>query len=277
MNDEQQQIEDNAEEIMLLKDIASLAEYSQWDKYELWIKVFDDALDGWFEDWDLIIISGASWFWKTSYSQQLAINFAEKWLPVLFLSYEVMVHHLWKKFKTMNINDELPLFSIKRHTTGNVGWIEQKVKEAKEANMIKFVVIDHLWFLIPKQRTENIGSNQAAFVSQIVRELKTLAKNERIVIILPVHVRKTDDPGMNDLKDSSAISQESDAVFILNREKNPLEGVGDYYTDHTLIKMVKNRKTWMNAQGWFQMINGRFVHDNQYVPMPKPQRSIMTF
>jgi hypothetical protein len=48
---------------------------------------------------------------------------------------------------------------------------------------------------------------------------------------------------MNDLKDSSAISQESDAVFILNREKNPLEGVGDYYTDHTLIKMVKNRKT----------------------------------
>ncbi|MDX9798703.1 MAG: hypothetical protein RBT05_07590 [Bacteroidales bacterium] len=55
-----------------------------------------------------------------------------------------MVHHLWKKFKTMNINDELPLFSIKRHTTGNVGWIEQKIKEAKEANMIKFVVIDHL-------------------------------------------------------------------------------------------------------------------------------------
>lgn len=214
---------------------------------------------------------------NTTLAQMLAINSAEQWFPVLFLSYEVMVHHLWNKFKMMNMNEELPIFSIKKHTTGNVEWIEKKIKEAKEKALVKVVVIDHLWFLIPRQRTESIASNQAAFVWQIVRELKTLAKDERVIIILPVHVRKTDDPGMNDLKDSSAISQESDVIIIVNREKNPLEGVGDYYTDHTIIKMVKNRKTWVNAQGWFQLIGWRFVHDSFYVPMPKPQRSIRAF
>lgn len=277
MNNEETLEQQNDDEIMLVRDIAALDEYKEWDKYPMWFPVFDEALGWWMEDWDLVIISGLSWQGKTTLAQMLAINSAEQGFPVLFLSYEVMVHHLWNKFKMMNINEELPIFSIKKHTTGNVEWIEKKIKEAKEQALVKVVVIDHLWFLIPKQRTESIASNQAAFVWQIVRELKTLAKDERVIIILPVHVRKTDDPGMNDLKDSSAISQESDVIIIVNREKNPLEGVGDYYTDHTIIKMVKNRKTWINAQGWFQLIWWKFVHDSFYVPMPKPQRSIRAF
>jgi len=55
-----------------------------------------------------------------------------------------MVHHLWNKFKMMNMNEELPIFSIKKHTTGNVEWIEKKIKEAKEKALVKVVVIDHL-------------------------------------------------------------------------------------------------------------------------------------
>jgi|GEM_PF-4168307 len=38
----------------------------------------------------------------------------------------------------------------------------------------------------------------------MVRELKQIAVRERIIIILPVHMRKTiDEPSVNDLKDSS--------------------------------------------------------------------------
>jgi replicative DNA helicase len=82
----------------------------------------------------------------------------------------------------------------------------------------------------------------------VVRELKTLAKDEKIIIILPVHVRKTDDPGMNDLKDSSAISQESDMVIMLNRERDSREDSTEYYTDHVKIYSVKNRSTGQNFQ-----------------------------
>lgn len=43
---------------------------------------------------------------------------------------------------------------------------------------------------------------------------------ENIIIVMPVHLRKTDDPTINDLGNSSGIGQESDAVIILHRERN---------------------------------------------------------
>jgi replicative DNA helicase len=143
--------------------------------------------------------------------------------------------------------DDLPIYSVEKHTTGNVGWIQEKLKEAKDKYGIKIVVIDHLGFLIPKHKLEASG-NYATYVGQVVRELKTLAKDERIIIILPVHVRKTDDPGMNDLKDSSSISQESDMVLMLNRERDYRETSEDYYTNHVNIYSVKNRSTGINMK-----------------------------
>lgn len=171
----------------------------------------------------------------------------------------------------MGIRDDLIIYSVQKHTTGNVGWIEEKIKEAKEQYMIKIVVIDHLGFLVPKSTMADLSKNYSAYVGQVVRDLKTIAKNERIVILLPVHLRKTSDPDINDLKDSSAISQESDAVFILNREKNQNETENQVYTDHTKIMLVKNRKTGVAAQGWFTMTGGKLTRDPWYIPQKKPK------
>ncbi len=107
--------------VMLIKDIAEMAKYKQGDMYSTGIDIFDEALGGGVEDGDLIIISGLSGFGKTTFAQTLAVNFAEQGLPVIFFSYEVMVHHLWSKFKEMNIRDDLIIYSVERHTTGNVG------------------------------------------------------------------------------------------------------------------------------------------------------------
>jgi replicative DNA helicase len=98
----------------------------------------------------------------------------------------------------------------------------------------------------------------------MVRDLKSIAIRERIIIILPVHLRKTDDPSMNDIKGSSGIAQESDEVFMINREKNKDPDAVDFYTSYSKIKLEKNRKTGKAVQGWFTLINGRFVHDQFY-------------
>lgn len=255
--------------VMLMKDIASKAEYQQGDKYELGISVFDNAIGGGVEDGDLVVISGLSGFGKTLFSQTLAVNLAEQGLPVLFFSYEVLIHHLWNKFKAMGIREDLIIYSVERHTTGNVGWIEEKIKEAKERFMTKIIVIDHLGFLVPKSNLSDISKNYSAYVGQIVRDLKTVAKNEEVVIILPVHLRKTNEPDINDLKDSSSISQESDLVFILNREKNPNANEGNVYLDHTKIMLVKNRKTGITAQGWFKVVDGKLQRDPFFAPPEK--------
>jgi len=31
----------------------------------------------------------------------------------------------------MGVTEEHPIYSIEKHTTGNVGWIEEKIKESK--------------------------------------------------------------------------------------------------------------------------------------------------
>ena len=115
-----------------------------------------------------------------------------------------------------------------------------------------------------------VSGNYSNYVSQIVRDLKTIAKDEKIIIILPVHVRKTEDPGMNDLKDSSAISQESDMVIMINRERDYSGGSDQYYTNHVNLYSVKNRSTGQNFKGWFTLVDGEFVHDPYYIPQQKP-------
>ena len=256
--------------VMLLSEISKKEEYQWSERYSTGISLIDESTNGGFQDWDLIIISGQSGYGKTTCAQSIAVNMAEQWLPVLFFSYEVLVSHLWKKFVEMWATDDLPIYSVEKHTTGNVGWIQEKLKEAKEKFWIKVVVIDHLGFLIPKHKLEASG-NYATYVGQVMRELKTLAKDEKIIIILPVHVRKSDDPGMNDLKDSSAISQESDMVLMLNRERNYDEESEQYYSDHTKLYSVKNRSTGVNFQGWFTLQDGKFVQDHGYMPLPKPK------
>jgi len=82
----------------------------------------------------------------------------------------------------------------------------------------------------------------------MVRDLKRIAIRERIIIILPVHLRKTEDPSINDIKGSSGIAQESDEVFLINREKNKDPNAINFYTSHSIIRLEKNRKTGKAVQ-----------------------------
>jgi replicative DNA helicase len=255
--------------IMLMKEIASMEQYSSGDRYRTKIQMIDDALGGGVEDGDLITIGGLSGYGKTTFTQQLAVNFAEQGLPVLFLSYEVKISHLWKKFCDMNIEDDLIIYSVQKNTTGNVAWIEEKIKEAKQEYEIKVICIDHLGFLIPRTSMSDISKNYSVYIGQICRDLKEIALRQNVIIIMPVHLRKTEDtPDMNSLAHSSGISQESDVVLMIHREKN-LSGIGEFYQEHSKIMMVKNRKTGQSVQGHFKLTDGRFVQDDWYIPPQK--------
>ena len=117
--------------VQLLSEIASLEENQEWEHYSTKISFFDKITNGWLKDWDMIVISALSGMWKTSLSQTLSINFAEQWVPVLFFSYEVLVSHLWSKFKDMKIEEDAPIYSVVRNSTGNVWWIEEKNNRSK--------------------------------------------------------------------------------------------------------------------------------------------------
>jgi hypothetical protein len=222
---------------------------------------------------DLIAIAGMSGEGKTTCAMNFARNLIQSGEKVLFFSYEVLVQFVWEKFKVMGLKDRDCVYCPFKNLTGNVSWIEQKIKEAKEKFDVRFVVIDHLGFLAPKMRTVSNRSmdNYSLYLTSVMRDLKTLAKNEEIVVILPVHMRKREsfykknvDLDINDIANSAGISQESDLVFIVQREKDTRSGNLDVYTGFSSIILAKNRRGSKNPKAYFSLLNELYVYDDLY-------------
>jgi hypothetical protein len=215
---------------------------------------------------------------NTSLAQDWTMSLVrgDKKVKALWFSYEVLVSHLWNKFQEMGMTREDCIFIPAKHTDGNVAWIEAKIKEGKEKFGIKAVFIDHLGFLLPKTNGilgKNLSSNYASFLTQVMRDLKTIALKEEIIIFLPVHMKKPDyhnkHADIDDIKDSSGVGQESDLVFLIEREKDKTENTKSYFTDSTKITLAKNRKTGITVVGKFTMINGRFAYDSKDAKLDK--------
>lgn len=237
---------------------------SLWmEKFSTWFDIFDDAFDWGMAEWDVAIIWGSTGMWKTEMTLTFTYNFASQWIPVLYFSYEVLIWYLLEKFERMWVTKDMPIYAPEKVVSWNIGWIDKKIVESIKKYNIKVVVIDHLWFLMPRMKVSE-SANWDAILTQMVRDLKRIAIRERIIIILPVHLRKTEDPSINDIKGSSGIAQESDEVFLINREKNKDPNAINFYTSHSIIRLEKNRKTGKAVQWWFTLINGRFVHDQFY-------------
>lgn len=258
----------NCNEIpVLLKRKAADIRKQKKDVLVTWINIEKLWIDNyyWFEiDWNKRFLL---WDFTVTHNTEMTLtytyNFASQWIPVLYFSYEVLVWYLLEKFQKMWATADMPIYTPQKCVTGNIWWIDKKIVESKKKYWVKVVVIDHLWFLMPRMRVSE-SSNWDAILTQMVRDLKSIAIRERIIIILPVHLRKTDDPSMNDIKGSSGIAQEADEVFMIIREKNRDTSSANYYTNHSKIILEKNRKTGRSVQWWFTLINGKFVNDDFY-------------
>jgi len=262
---------EDSDEIQHIADVAASQHIDQDDIYPLEMPCFDDVIFGGVSPGDLIVVSGQTGQGKTSLVQDWTISLVrgEKKPKSLWFSYEVLPTHLWKKFQEMGMTRDDCAFIPAKHTSGNVAWVEEKIKEGKAKFGIKMVMIDHLGFLLPKTQsiTKNMSANYSTFITQIMRDLKMVALREEVIIFLPVHMKKVDSRGrqqsdINDIKDSSGIGQEADLVFLIEREKDKNAEAKSYFTDRTKITLAKNRKTGLTVIGNFNMVNGRFAQDN---------------
>lgn len=265
-------LDDDSDEIMHIADVAEAQAIDPNEVYPLEMPCFDNAILGGVTAGDVITIAGQTGEGKTTLAQDWTMSMIRgpKKAKALWFSYEVLATHLWSKFQEMGMGREDCAFIPAKHSTGNVAWVEAKIKEGKEKFGIKTVFIDHLGFLLPKTEGtlgKNLSSNYAAFLTQVMRDLKTIALREEVIIFLPVHMKKVDSrtgrqSDINDIKDSSGVGQESDLVFLIEREKDKEKDSRTYYTNKTTITLAKNRKTGQTVKADFTMINGRFAYDD---------------
>lgn len=201
------------------------------------------------EDW-LTVLSGDSNTGKTTTALNVAKELIEKGLPTLVMPFERGIRTVGKRFlqvfldKTQSeLNDfnesewnnvipdiiDLPLyFSVPTREE-----IRDIVARSKKLFNTKVIIIDHLDYLVRKS-----NDNHNVETSNTLQEFKSLAQEFSIIFIVIHHTKKpagvgstTRKPKMEDLKGSSSIYQDPEAVIMLSvPEKGLLE-----------IEIVKNK------------------------------------
>lgn len=217
-----------------------------------------DALIGGFREQQLITISAHSKHGKTAFGLFL-MEKMESLNPVMIpmeQSNEEIVEQRYANGYTIPRFLSPENLAIRRTTD----WIEERIVEGIAKYNTKLVLIDHLGYIDDFGGENRYKHENLAYRLQLVmQELKMIAKNWNVIILLLVHIAQGDEtktPQNEDIKGSSGILQESDKVIFLWR-KNYKQGKIHKYENETLVYVTANRRTGKNG-----IIGMKFNQDN---------------
>ena len=220
---------------------------------------------------DLIVIAGRPSMGKTSLAMNIAENVArEDEGCVLVFSLEMSSESLTSRmlasmagisqqsFKSANLTDrqwektiqqakKLQSMNIHIDDKPNVTPMEIRAKarrlakQYRKAGGVKLVVVDYIQLMQMPGRTENRVNE----LSDISRSLKYLAKEVNAPVIVlsqlnrAVEQRPNKRPQMADLRDSGAIEQDADLIFMLYRDY--LYSKDEDWKNVVELRLVKHR------------------------------------
>lgn len=219
------------------------------ESYPIGYNILDEAMrvdendNGGVRDGDLIVVTGISGEGKTTFLQNIAVNYNKIGMSSLFFSFEVMVDNLFAKFKTMGLEDDNIIFTPKNIITGNLKWVKEKIIESKNKNFTKFIFIDHIDFLSPSNNRSDDQLRNT--LNNITQELKTIALQEEVIIFLISHVKKVQgrEVEMQDIAESGGIYKLADYVFSVARNYKEDDYGVKVSTNEGIIRFLKNRLT----------------------------------
>lgn len=211
------------------------------------IDLLDRATLGGFREGDLITLTGLSGCGKTLALQNITVNLSLSGHNCLWFSYEVILDNVYAKFKKImpSIGD-LKIYVPKKTTSGNLGWVFKKIKEGVEKFNTKFVFIDHLDFIYPREINKN--DQRRIMIDRLCTELKDFAKDNKVIIFLVSHVKKVQgrEIEMQDMAESGGTYKLADMVFAVARNSVSQDVNGkkvEVYNNDGYIKILKNRVT----------------------------------
>lgn len=201
-----------------------------------------------FQKGDLMILAARPSVGKSTYAINLAMQVAVKNnASVAMFSLEMSIEQLLmriysyqaqislSKIRSGNLNkDELLLLSLAKQelekiniyfdasTSTNISDIRTKCRQLHQAGKLDFVVIDYLQLVT----SANSRGNRQEEVSQISRQLKTLAQELNVPILAlsqlsrSIEGREDKTPQLSDLRESGSIEQDADMIFFIYRRSD---------------------------------------------------------
>lgn len=237
------------------------------------IQWLDDIMWG-YRKWRLIILSALTSIWKTTLSENLTLSLANRNKSVHFVSMEMPPIDICKRFlmlqegikeeelKGLQETDDImekvdgglnkfkvwntPIYLFNWTGTLSLEEVLTSIRVAKKAYNIEMAVIDHLHYFW------HTSGNRAAEIASITREIKWLAMELEMPILLLAHLNRWGRtqqrrwiymPTLADLKDAWAIEQDADQVLFLARDNESTDLV---LKKKCILKLAKNRDgaTW---------------------------------
>lgn len=228
-----------------------------------------DELTQGFQKSDLIILAGRPSMGKTALSLNIALNSIKlSYLPILFCSLEMSKEQIlyrllssetginqmklrsgkltqndWIKLnKVVRIISKLPFF-IDDTSTLSTQDIRSRIKTILlEQSQIGLIVIDYIQLL---ESTNGKSLNRVQELSQITRELKSLAREFKVPILALSQLSRNVDnrinqrPILSDLRESGSIEQDADLILMLYGSK----GISNSLSTPTNSPVVGNSIT----------------------------------
>jgi hypothetical protein len=175
---------------------------------------------------------------NTTWCQSVSTRLSNMGHKLLWISYELTPQQFIQKFA-----DPLPKFYVPKEVVAyNIEWIESKIKEAKDKFGIQSVFIDHLHYVIDMAKMQD---DKSAMIGCLCRSLKQIAIKYGVTVFLIAHTKQPKGeslPGLGDIRDSSFIAQESDAVYAISRLRNEDRNV-ELYSNDSVFTILKQRET----------------------------------
>lgn len=247
------------DKMVLFSDLVKELNESNKDNIKIMsrLKSLDDITDG-FRPGQLIVLSAPTGQGKTVFLQSLTKTFSDDKIPTAWFSYEVPPAELKERF-----GNDVPVFYLPRkNKESNIEWLKIRTLEGIAKFGTKVIFIDHLHYLLSMQELSQARSI-SLLIGMLMRELKKFAIETETIIFLVSHLTKTKlevVPTIDDLRDSSFVSQEADLVMIMwrHREIDKNSPTGYFYTNESRLVVDKNR--WNGKLGYLKMLfkDGRF-------------------
>lgn len=190
----------------------------------------------------LYMVTAGTHIGKTSLAISIATRVAIAGSRVLFFSLEDGLYIQDKIKKIAEKEQDFPLTLIDSSIFPKASTIFNYIQGLKDKP--DFVVIDHIHFIAPEERTETVKDRIVA----VTMQLKLLTKQLHIPIMCLVHIRKQDKsrddpPVMDDMKDAQELAGLANVVLIMHRARKKLSeikhGHEEYFEQEGVIKIAK--------------------------------------
>lgn len=216
----------------------------------------DHITKGGFGRKQLIALTGITKNGKTAFAMQLTRNMA-KYSPLWF-PFEETAQELIQKQK--DYGNEIPhAFSPMSFPTEDLKWVEERIVESIIKNGTRVVLIDHLHFLVKSfSEKERLDLK----MTEIVSQLKRMAKRLDVCIVLVVHLRKVaihEQPTINDIKETSSIAQWADKTMIVWREATKNASGILEYSGTTYVTLAADRQSGMMESVPYTFHKGQYT------------------